>query len=59
VTLLTGFTRDQGFLELLAQRIKKAHGRGGTVRTGSIEVQGDLKSQVRLLLQEMGFQVRG
>lgn len=59
VTLVSGFTRRQGELEVLSSRLKKACGTGGTVRGQVLEIQGDARSRLRDLLAKDGFEVRG
>ena len=46
-------------IEALARNLRKACGTGGTVREREIEIQGEKVTQVRTLLQKMGFQVAG
>ena len=40
----------------LAKKIQKACGVGGTVKNGSIEIQGDKREEVKGILEEAGFQ---
>ena len=39
----------------LAKKIQKACGVGGTVKDGSIEIQGDKRDEVKRILTEAGF----
>jgi translation initiation factor 1 len=41
--------------ELLAKKMQKACGCGGTVKDGQIEVQGDKREEVARILTEAGF----
>ncbi len=42
--------------EMLAKRMQKACGTGGTVKDGRIEIQGDKRNEVARILAEAGFQ---
>lgn len=41
--------------EMLAKKMQKACGTGGTVKEGRIEVQGDKREEVARILEEAGF----
>jgi translation initiation factor 1 len=41
--------------EMLAKKIQKACGSGGTVKDGAIEIQGDQREVVARILTEAGF----
>lgn len=41
--------------EMLAKKMQKACGVGGTVKEGQIEIQGDKREQVARILTEAGF----
>jgi translation initiation factor 1 len=59
VTVVDGLPRNEEFLTELAHALKKACGTGGTVRDGSIELQGDHRERLAALLLEKGFRVKG
>jgi translation initiation factor 1 len=59
VTVIDGFTRRAEELEDLVRELKRSCGTGGTVRGGRIEVQGDARERVRVLLSDLGFTVKG
>ena len=42
--------------EMLAKKMQKACGTGGTVKDGRIEIQGDKRAEVARILTEAGFQ---
>jgi len=56
VTVVTNFT-GIGLQEkqALAKAMQKACGTGGTVKDGRIEIQGDKREEVALILTEAGF----
>ncbi|HTK09374.1 MAG TPA: stress response translation initiation inhibitor YciH [Ktedonobacteraceae bacterium] len=57
VTVITGVP-DAAGLNNLAQQLKKLCGSGGTVKDGTIEIQGDHCDKVISKLSEMGYKVK-
>ena len=56
VTVAKGFTGiGLPEKELLAQKMQRACGCGGTVKDGQIEIQGDKRNEVARVLTEAGF----
>ena len=55
VTLITGFVGRNEDLEELGKSIKSFCGSGGTVKEGSIIIQGDHKEKVVRWLQQNGY----
>jgi len=56
VTVVSGFIGiGQPEKEALAKRMRAACGCGGTVKEGRIEIQGDQREAVALILAEAGF----
>jgi translation initiation factor 1 len=56
VTVVTGFVGiGQPEKERLAKEMQKACGTGGTVKEGRIEIQGDQREAVALILTNAGF----
>jgi translation initiation factor 1 len=43
-------------IQELAKKIQKSYGVGGTVKNGRIEIRGDLREEVKEILEEAGFQ---
>ncbi len=43
-------------IQELAKKIQKSNGVGGTVKNGRIEIRGDLREEVKEILEEAGFQ---
>ena len=58
VTVVRGVPVDAAALVKLAQDLKAACGSGGTVKDGTIEVQGDHVEKVMALLQQRDFRVK-
>jgi translation initiation factor 1 len=59
VTVIDGLPDNAPFLDELSRFLKKACATGGTVRTGAVELAGDVRDRVRGLLRDRGFTVRG
>jgi len=55
VTTIAGLALDDAALGALAKRLKTACGTGGTVRDGTIELQGDHRDAVLALLAKEGL----
>lgn len=53
-TVITGMSRDIE-LKKIAKELKTRLACGGTVKNGSIELQGNHKEKVKALLVKMGF----
>ncbi len=58
VTVITGVPGTSETLTGLAQQLKKLCGSGGTVKDGTIEIQGDHCDKVQAKLAEMGYKVK-
>ncbi|GAC1404562.1 MAG: translation initiation factor Sui1 [Ktedonobacteraceae bacterium] len=58
VTVITGVPASEEGLVALAQQLKKLCGSGGTVKEGTIEIQGDHCDKVQAKLTEMGYTVK-
>jgi translation initiation factor 1 len=58
VTVVRGVPVDAAALVRLGQELKAACGSGGTVKDGTIEVQGDHVEKVMALLQQKGLRVK-
>lgn len=59
VTVVYDLPRNSVFLKGLAQELKRACGTGGTAGDGMVELQGDVRDQVRAVLSKKGFTVKG
>jgi translation initiation factor 1 len=58
VTVVRGVPVDAAALLKLGQELKAACGSGGTVKDGTIEVQGDHVEKVMALLQQRDYKVK-
>ena len=58
VTVVTGLSLGGAELAEMASQLKRRCGSGGTVKDGSIEIQGDHVDKVMDLLRQRGLQVR-
>lgn len=58
VTLVRGVPVDAAALDKLGKELKAACGSGGTVKDGTIEVQGDHVEKVMAWLQQRGHKVK-
>jgi translation initiation factor 1 len=55
VTVVSGLNIDAAALAALSKRLKSACGTGGTVKGETIELQGDHRDQLVVLLAKEGF----
>lgn len=56
VTVIAGFKGIQASeIADLAKKIQKSCGTGGTVKDGTIEIQGDRRESIAAILKEAGF----
>ena len=58
VTVVTGVPANDAALTTLSQQLKKLCGSGGTVKDGTIEIQGDHCDKVIAKLTDMGYTVK-
>jgi translation initiation factor 1 len=58
VTLISGFQHQPDTLNTLAKDLKAQCGTGGTVKDGTIEIQGDHAQKLVDLLAAKGYQVK-
>lgn len=57
-TLIEGFECDDAEVERIAATLKQRLGTGGSCRGGDILIQGDCRTKVKALLEEMGHRVK-
>lgn len=58
VTVITGIPLEGAALKQVAKTLKQRCGSGGTVKAGSIEIQGDHRDLLVAALKEMGYTVK-
>jgi predicted translation initiation factor SUI1 len=58
VSLITGIDESDEALAKLAAELKKKCGCGGSVKDGVIEIQGDKRDLIKLLLEAKGYNVK-
>lgn len=58
VTVITGLPGDDDALKKLAGELKKRCGTGGTLKDGTVEIQGDHAELLVAELQKRGFTVK-
>ncbi len=58
VCLVSGIDADDAALDKLAAELKKKCGCGGAVKDGVIEIQGDKRDLLKLLLEAKGMKVK-
>jgi len=58
VTVVRGAPLDAAGLDDLARELKKLCGTGGTVKNGSVEIQGDQRERVGAALAARGWRVK-
>jgi len=58
VSVIRGVPIDDTALESLAAQLKKRCGTGGTVRPGTIEIQGDHRDTLVAELTRLGYRVK-
>jgi len=58
VTVAAGFGLTDAELKPIAKKIKQKLSVGGAVKSGEIEIQGDLRQQLKPILESMGYQVK-
>ncbi|MFI5197545.1 MAG: hypothetical protein ACHQJD_02905 [Thermoanaerobaculia bacterium] len=59
VTVLHGLPENSDFLEGLAKELKKSLGTGGSVVGATIELQGEWRERLRVLLPSKNLSVKG
>ncbi len=58
VSIVTGLDLDEAPLKLLAAELKKVCGCGGSVKDGTIEIQGDAREKIKAHLEKKGHTVK-
>jgi len=58
VSIITGLPLSQDELSALARSLKKKCGTGGTVKEGTIEIQGDYRDKLKKELESLGYNAK-
>lgn len=58
VTVITGLPLDDKALKNIAKRLKQKCGTGGTVKSGTIEIQGNHQETLKQELSKLGYVVK-
>lgn len=58
VTTLSGMAMDASEIKNLCSELKKTCGTGGAVKDDIIEIQGDNRDKIKILLEKRGFTVK-
>ena len=58
VTLVKGLVLSEDDIKSLAKRLKNECGTGGTVKDSVIEIQGEHRQKIAVVLQKLGYKVK-
>jgi translation initiation factor 1 len=58
VTLVKNLVLSAEDLKALAKKLKQECGTGGTIKDGVIEIQGEQRRRIAVVLQELGYKVK-
>ena len=58
VSIITGLPLDEKDLKKIAKQLKQKCGTGGTVKSGTIEIQGDHRDILKQELSKLGYTVK-
>lgn len=58
ITSLTGMSMNEDEIKQLCSELKKMCGTGGAVKHGIIEIQGDNREKIKLMLEKRGLKVK-
>ncbi|WP_295890905.1 stress response translation initiation inhibitor YciH [uncultured Vibrio sp.] len=58
VSIISGLDVDDVQLKLIAAELKKVCGCGGSVKDGTIEIQGDARDKIKAHLEKKGHTVK-
>lgn len=58
VCVISGLELDDAEMKILAAELKKRSGVGGSVKNGTIEIQGDNRDLLKQVLEQKGFRVK-
>ena len=58
VTLVKNLVLSEKDLKVLAKKLKAACGSGGTIKDGNIEIQGEHREKIAVMLRKVGYKVK-
>ena len=58
VTLVKNLVLSADDLKALAKKLKQECGTGGTIKDGVIEIQGEQRQRIAVVLQKLGYGIR-
>ena len=58
VSIITGLVLNEKAIHDLAKQLKQHCGTGGTVKDGTIEIQGDQRDKIKIWLEKHGHTVK-
>ncbi len=58
VTVIYDLQLNEADLKALGKQLKKKCGTGGTIKDGTIEIQGDQREKIAAELQKMGYKTK-
>ncbi len=58
VTLVKKLILSEDDLKALAKKLKNECGTGGTIKDGVIEIQGEHREKIAMVLQKLGYKVK-
>ncbi|MDA8621889.1 translation initiation factor [Psychrosphaera sp.] len=58
VSIITGLELPPEEFKKLAQNVKKKCGKGGAIKEGTIEIQGDDREQIKAVLESLGYKCK-
>ena len=58
VSVITGLTLPADELKVLGKKLNAQLGTGGAIKDGNIEIQGDHREKLLLLLEQAGFKAK-
>ncbi|NWF38449.1 translation initiation factor [Mariprofundus sp. NF] len=58
VSIIDGLPLDESSLKILMKKLKGALGTGGAVKNGSLEIQGEHRDKLLLLLEKEGYKAK-
>lgn len=58
VTIIDGLVLEAGEMKALVKKIKQSCSSGGAIKDGSVEIQGEHREAIKVLLEKTGYTVK-